>query len=72
MKELGHLVTFLVVAIHLCFHIELHKFSVGFVEGISKESYGNSSFGSFKAQERGLHFWGNLWKLPHGSGGQSR
>lgn len=42
MKELGHLVTFLGVAVYwggaLRSHAESHTFRVGFVEGSSKES----------------------------------
>ena len=65
MKELGHLVTFLVVSVYwggaLCSHAELHTFNVALVEGISKESYENSSL----VQQRRLH----LGALPHGGRG---
>lgn len=76
MRELGHLVTFLVVAAHcresLCFHAELHKFSAGFIGGISKGSYEIPHLDLLRAQERGMHFWGNLRELPQRGRGQSR
>lgn len=77
MKELGHLVTFLVVAAH--FRESLYVFMqnctssvVGFIEGISKGSYEIPHLDLLKAQERGLKFWDNLRELPQRGRRQSR
>lgn len=62
MKELGHLVTFLVVAVH--YGENLYVFMqhctncVGFVKGISKGSYGKSSLGSLQRTGEGVAFLG--------------
>lgn len=71
MKELGHLVTFLVVAEHcgrkpLCFHAELHRFNVlGLCKALPEKAKEIPHLDLFKAKERGLHFRGNLRTLPH-------
>lgn len=68
MKESGHPVTVLVVAVHcgesfFILHTALYNFSVGCVEGISKDSPQSSGDGSYISEA--------TWKAPFHHEGKS-